>query len=66
MFNRNKTILIVVLILFTTEVTATITILVLSIPETEFTLGCVVTRMPEVFTCYWYASYRHMSPTWSG
>lgn len=54
MFNRNKVIIITVVLLFLAEVAAMITVIAVSIPGITFSSQCLITHAPGAFSAYWY------------
>ena len=56
MFNRNRTITALVLILFVGEISAMCTILAITVPQIEFSPQCLITRTPKLFSSYWSVS----------
>ncbi|KAI0938655.1 hypothetical protein AcW1_001670 [Taiwanofungus camphoratus] len=56
MFNRNKVIIITVVLLFLAEVAAMITVIAVSIPGITFSSQCLITHAPGAFSAYWFLS----------
>ncbi|CCM05967.1 uncharacterized protein FIBRA_08208 [Fibroporia radiculosa] len=56
MYNGNRSLTAIVLLLFVVEVTAMIAVLAVSIPDIEFTKECIITKTPDIFTSYWILS----------
>ncbi|KAH9852531.1 hypothetical protein C2E23DRAFT_186884 [Lenzites betulinus] len=56
MYNRNRSVLTLVLVFFAAEITAMWTILGISIPQITFTPQCLITSTPKVFPTYWTIS----------
>lgn len=56
MFDRNRIIIAMVLLLFAMEISGMIAILAISIPKIQFTSGCIMTHTPAIFTSYWIVS----------
>ncbi|KAI0923787.1 hypothetical protein AcW1_006652 [Taiwanofungus camphoratus] len=57
MYNCNRAILTVLLLLFLAEIIAMIAIIVYSVPRASFiTRWCLTTHAPNIFTLYWFIS----------
>ncbi|KAI0372049.1 hypothetical protein BV20DRAFT_139974 [Pilatotrama ljubarskyi] len=56
MYNRDRVVLALILMLFAGEIAAMCTILALSIPEITFNSQCVITSTPKAFPTYWIVS----------
>ncbi|OJT01715.1 hypothetical protein TRAPUB_7771 [Trametes pubescens] len=53
MYNRDRAVLALIVVLFVAEVAAMWTILAISIPQITFTPQCLITSTPKLFPAYW-------------
>ncbi|EIW55621.1 uncharacterized protein TRAVEDRAFT_50105 [Trametes versicolor FP-101664 SS1] len=56
MYNRDRAVLALIILLFVAEVAAMWSILAISIPQITFTSQCLVTTTPKLFPAYWTLS----------
>lgn len=54
LYNRNKTILWTISLLFIAEITAMITVLAITIPRMTFNAQCLITAAPGLFMAFWW------------
>lgn len=62
MYNRDRVVLVLILVLFVAEVASMWTILVISIPQITFSPQCLITSTPRLFSAYWYVASQLRSP----